>query len=60
MLELGQPLHAFDLARFAGAEIRVRRAAPGETIATLDGATRRLDPADLVIATPRARSRSRA
>ena len=36
-LELGQPMHAFDLARLAGAEIRARRAKPGETITTLDG-----------------------
>jgi phenylalanyl-tRNA synthetase beta chain len=50
MLELGQPLHAFDLAKIGGAEIRVRRARAGETIATLDGQTRELDPADLVIA----------
>jgi phenylalanyl-tRNA synthetase beta chain len=50
MLELGQPLHAFDLAAIGGAEIRVRRATPGETIATLDGQTRKLDRADLVIA----------
>ena len=50
MLELGQPLHAFDLAKIGGGEIRVRRARAGETIATLDGQTRALDPADLVIA----------
>jgi phenylalanyl-tRNA synthetase beta chain len=49
-LELGQPMHAFDLARLAGAEIRVRRAKPGETIRTLDGADRKLDPDMLVIA----------
>lgn len=50
LLELGQPIHAFDLAKLRGAEVRVRRAAPGETLATLDGALRRLDPGDLVIA----------
>ena len=36
MLELGQPMHAFDLARLAG-EIRVRHAAAGETLELLDG-----------------------
>jgi phenylalanyl-tRNA synthetase beta chain len=50
LLELGQPLHAFDLARLGGAEIRVRRAAAGEKLATLDGEVRELDPEDLVIA----------
>jgi phenylalanyl-tRNA synthetase beta chain len=49
-LELGQPMHAFDLARLAGAEIRVRRAKPGETITTLDGISRTLEPDMLVIA----------
>jgi phenylalanyl-tRNA synthetase beta chain len=50
LLELGQPLHAFDLAKLGGAEVRVRRAQSGETLETLDGNTRELDPADLVIA----------
>jgi phenylalanyl-tRNA synthetase beta chain len=49
-LELGQPMHAFDLTRVAGAEIRVRRAGPGETIRTLDGIERTLEPDMLVIA----------
>ena len=50
LLELGQPLHAFDLARLAGGEVRVRRAAAGEKLQTLDGAVRELDPRDLAIA----------
>ena len=48
--ELGQPLHAFDLATLRGAQIRVRRASADEKIATLDGATRALAAEDLVIA----------
>ena len=50
LLELGQPLHAFDLRELRGAEVRVRRARAGEKLATLDGETRELDPRDLVIA----------
>jgi phenylalanyl-tRNA synthetase beta chain len=50
MLALGNPLHAFDLKTLAGGKIIVRRAAPGETIRTLDGADRKLEESDLVIA----------
>jgi phenylalanyl-tRNA synthetase beta chain len=50
LLETGHPLHAFDLAKLAGPHIRVRRAAPGETVKTLDGQTRTLAPDMLVIA----------
>ncbi len=49
-LEIGQPMHAFDLAKLAGAEIRVRRAKPSETIRTLDAVDRALEPDMLVIA----------
>src|SRR3954468_20051848 len=48
MLALGQPLHAFDLARLGG-PIVVRRARAGERLQTLDGVERALDPEDLLI-----------
>src|SRR6266513_5183692 len=48
--ELGQPLHAFDLAKLAENRIVVRRATKGESIKTLDGTDRKLDEQMLVIA----------
>jgi phenylalanyl-tRNA synthetase beta chain len=50
MLALGNPLHAFDFAKLAGGRIVVRRAASGETLRTLDGVDRKLEPDDLMIA----------
>ncbi len=48
--EMGQPLHAFDLAKLGENRIVVRRARPGETIKTLDGVERKLDDQMRVIA----------
>lgn len=50
MLELGQPLHAFDHTTLRDSSVIVRRAADGETIRTLDGVDRTLDASMLVIA----------
>ena len=49
MLELGQPLHAFDLALLRGPAIVVRRAEDGETLVTLDGVERSFTDDDLLI-----------
>ncbi len=48
MLELGQPLHAFDRAALSGPVV-VRRARPGERLETLDHVRRELDPEDILI-----------
>ena len=50
LLELGQPMHAFDLSRIAESRICVRRAKEGEQITTLDKNTFELTPENLVIA----------
>ena len=48
MLELGNPLHSYDLAKLNGG-ITVRRAREGETLETLDGQVRKLHVEDLLI-----------
>ncbi|MBG6108339.1 phenylalanine--tRNA ligase subunit beta [Frigoribacterium sp. CG_9.8] len=48
MLELGQPIHGYDLDRLSGGLV-VRRAEPGATLETLDGHRRTLHPQDLLI-----------
>ena len=50
LLELGQPLHAFDFDTLAGRAILVRRARAGEVLKTLDGKVRTLSGTMLVIA----------
>lgn len=49
MHELGQPLHAYDADKLKGKALGVRRAAPGETITTLDGKERKLTEEVLLI-----------
>ncbi len=49
MLLSGQPLHAFDLDRVAGARLTVRGAAAGESVQTLDGQTRKLREGTVLI-----------
>jgi phenylalanyl-tRNA synthetase beta chain len=48
MIEMGQPMHAWDLGQLTGPLV-VRRAAAGEKLTTLDGVHRTLDPGDMVI-----------
>lgn len=50
MLALGHPLHAFDIDRLAEATIIVRRGNRGETMKSLDGEMRKIDPDTVVIA----------
>ncbi|HVA65409.1 MAG TPA: phenylalanine--tRNA ligase subunit beta, partial [Elusimicrobiota bacterium] len=50
LMDVGQPLHAFDYDKIAGGEIAVRFAKKGESIAALDGKTYELAPECLVVA----------
>jgi phenylalanyl-tRNA synthetase beta chain len=50
MVALGHPLHAFDMDRVSGQTIIVRRGKPGETMKTLDGEMRKIDPDTVIIA----------
>lgn len=49
LLELGQPLHAFDYENLACGKIVVRKAKPGEKLATLDGGEHELRPDQMMI-----------
>ncbi|MFA7253528.1 MAG: phenylalanine--tRNA ligase subunit beta [Patescibacteria group bacterium] len=50
MLDLGQPLHAFDAKKVTDGKIIIRNGRENEEIKTLDGAVRKISPANLVIA----------
>lgn len=49
MMEMGQPLHAFDVREIKGGTIEVARAKSGETFTTLDGTDLKLDGTELTI-----------
>ncbi|MDR3349334.1 MAG: phenylalanine--tRNA ligase subunit beta [Acidaminococcales bacterium] len=50
MLEMGQPMHAYDSRTLAGSAVIIRSAAPGEKLVTLDGGERTLEEGMIVIA----------
>ena len=52
MWELGQPIHTFDAAKIADRHIIVRRAEVGDTLETLDGVRRELEPGDILVTDP--------
>jgi phenylalanyl-tRNA synthetase beta chain len=52
MMEMGQPSHAFDLAKIPQTELRIRWARSGEKLVTLDGVERTLTPRCGVVASP--------
>lgn len=49
LMDVGQPLHSFDMSKLSGAEVVVRKARPGEKIETLDHKEHELSTDDLVI-----------